>query len=141
MSVSSSRFCLRDPLGELLRARAHRAAAACPAAAASADRAAAPARRRMRVGLGLPVDFRIAVDDDVAEVGEQLGRAVAARRELEQLRRLVDERRGDVARQERRVGDHVLEERDVRLHAADAELAQRAVHALAGVLGTRGPRR
>ena len=31
---------------------------------------------------------------------------------------------------ERLVEDDVLEERDVRLHAADAELAQRAVHAL-----------
>ena len=30
------------------------------------------------------------------------------------------------------VGDDVFEERDVGLHAADAELAQRAVHALAG---------
>ena len=44
--------------------------------------------------------FRIAVDDHLAQVGQQLGGAVLARRELEQLRRLVEQRRGDVARLE-----------------------------------------
>ena len=46
----------------------------------------------------LALHLRVAVDDDVAEVGQQLGGAVAARRELEQLRRLVEERRRRLAR-------------------------------------------
>ena len=46
--------------------------------------------------------------------------------EREQLGRLVDEARVGLARPERRVREHVLQEREVGLHAADAELAQRA---------------
>ena len=72
----------------------------------------------------LTPDGRIAVDDDVAEIGQQLGGAVAARRELEQLGRLVQPARGHVPRLEYRMVDDVFEERDVGLHAADAELAQ-----------------
>ena len=45
------------------------------------------------------------------------------------------------ARLERRVVDHVLEERNVGLHAADAELAQGAVHALAGFREVSAPAR
>ena len=40
-----------------------------------------------------------------------------------------------------RMVDDVFEERNVGLHAADAELAQRAVHALAGHVESRGPTR
>ena len=38
-----------------------------------------------------------------------------------------------------RVVDHVFEERDVGLHAAHAELAQRAVHAVAGLVEFAAP--
>ena len=37
--------------------------------------------------------------------------------------------------------DHVFQERNVGLHAAHAEFAQRAVHALAGVREVASPRR
>ena len=67
------------------------------------------------------------------------GSAVLARREVEELRRLVDERRGDVAGAEIRVVDDVFEERNVRLDAADAEFAQRAVGAVAGVVELARP--
>ena len=50
--------------------------------------------------------------------------------ELEQFRRGVDQRGRRRAGAEGLVVDDVFEERNVRLHAADAELAQRAVHAL-----------
>ena len=52
---------------------------------------------------------------------------------LEQLRRLVDEPRRHVARQELGCVDQVEQERDVRLHAADAELLQAALHPAGGV--------
>ena len=46
-------------------------------------------REQGAVGHGLAGDVRVAVDDHVAEISQQLGGAVAARREAEQLRRLV----------------------------------------------------
>ena len=42
---------------------------------------------------------------------------------------------------EQRVIDHVLEERDIGLDAANAKLAQRAIHALAGLVEFAAPRR
>ena len=90
---------------------------------------------RRLVALGV----RVAVDDDVAEEIQQLGRAVAARLELEQLGRGVDERRGRLAGAEFVVVNDVFQERDVRLHAADAELAQRAVHAVQRHVEGRAP--
>ncbi len=72
----------------------------------------------------------IAVDDDVAEEVEELGRAVAAGVEREEFRRGVDERRGGLAALEVAVADDVFEEGDVGLDAADAELGERAVHAV-----------
>src|SRR3989441_1095454 len=70
----------------------------------------------------------MAVDDHFGQVTEHLGRPVTPRREVEELRRLVDEPRPGEARIEGGVRQYVLEEGDVRLHAADAELAQRAQH-------------
>ena len=64
---------------------------------------------------------RIAVHDDVAEEVQQLGRAVAARREIEQLRRGVEHRRCCLAAAEFLVLNDVFEERYVGLHAADAK--------------------
>ena len=92
-------------------------------------------RRRLRRQhgqrrLGLAAHGRVAVDDGRADVAQDAGRAIAARRVLEQLGRLVDQRRVRLAGDERRVRQHVLEEREVGLDAADAELAQRA-HRLA----------
>ena len=140
VSVMSSRFCLRDPLRELLRPQLQQLVAACPAAAAC------PWRKRgidrlaeLALRVDLPLHLRPAVDDHVAEVAQDLRRAVAPRLEAEQLRRVVDERRRRVAGDERRVADQVLEERDVRLHAADAELAQGAVHALDRFVERRAP--
>ena len=52
---------------------------------------------------------------------------------LEQLRRLVDEARRAPAGQEVGVRDQVDQERNVRLHAADAEFLQAALHAAGGV--------
>jgi hypothetical protein len=69
----------------------------------------------------------VAVDDDLAEEGEELGGAVAAGLEGEELGRGVDQRGGGAAGTERGVGDDVLEEGDVRLDAADTEFAQGAV--------------
>src|SRR5690606_22861061 len=73
---------------------------------------------------------RVAVDDDLAEEVQQLGGAVAAGLELEQLRRRVDQRGRGLAGAELRVGDDVFEERDVRLHAADPEFAERPAGAV-----------
>ncbi len=65
------------------------------------------------------------VDRDVGEIAEQLGAAVTAHSHLEELRSLVDEARRGGAALEHRVGEHGLEEGDVRRHAADPELRQR----------------
>ena len=87
-----------------------------------------------------PLHFGIAVEDDIADVREQLGGAVGAAGEAEQLRRIVEEGSGDFAGAETRMIDDIFEERDVRLDAADAELAQRAIHALAGFREIACPR-
>ncbi len=63
------------------------------------------------------------------------------RGELEQLGRLVDEPGRVVAAREARVHDDLVEEAQVRHHAADAELPQRAVHARDGLLRRGRPRR
>src|SRR5262249_43775733 len=73
---------------------------------------------------------RIAVHSDLTDEIEDTTGAVAARREAEQLRRLFDESGGAAALAERGVLDHVLEERDVRLHAVHAKLRKRALQAL-----------
>ena len=100
---------------------------------------AEPAPGSRRVARGLALHARVAVDDHVADVLQQLGRAVAAGREVEQLRRLVDEPRRAVAGEERRVGDQADEERNVRLHAADAELLQAAFRAADGLAEVAAP--
>ena len=64
------------------------------------------------------------VDRDVGKVGEQLGAAVPTHPRLEQLGTLVDEARRGLAALEHRVGEHRLEERDVRRDATNPELRQ-----------------
>ena len=83
-------------------------------------------RRAIPFGLGIPVNRNI------GEELHQLGCTVTARLEFKEGRGFVDEGGGGVARAEDGVGHHILEERHVGLHAADAELAQGAVHAVEG---------
>jgi hypothetical protein len=81
--------------------------------------------------------LRIAVDDDIAQKSQQLGGPVAARFELKQFRRGVDQGGGRLAGAENGVGDDVFQKRNIRLDAADAKFAQGAVHALQGQLEIR----
>ena len=60
--------------------------------------------------------------------------------ELEQLRRLVDEPRRAVAGQERRIGDQSDQKRNVRLHAANAELLQASLRPAGRVDESCGPK-
>ena len=85
------------------------------------------------VGALFALHVRVAVDDDVGEVGQQLGGAVLPRAEVEEFRRLVEEPRGHGAVEELRVDGEVQQERDVRLHAADAELLEAAFEPPGGV--------
>ncbi|MPL71091.1 hypothetical protein SDC9_16859 [bioreactor metagenome] len=91
--------------------------------------------RRLRPARGLGM----AVHRDVGDVGQDLGAAVAPLLELEELGRGVDELRRVAHAQESRVLEQVDDEVDVGAHAADAELAQRAVHAVDGLVGGLRP--
>ena len=90
------------------------------------------ARPAARVGM--------AVDGDVGDVGEELGGAVLPLDRFEQLRRFVDETRRVAGVAERRMGDDVLEEGEIGGDAANAEFAERPVHARHRLLRIRGPR-
>ena len=90
-------------------------------------------------GGGLTGHLRIAVDDDVGEVAQQFGGAVLARREFEQRGGFLEPSGAHVASLEIGVVDDVFEERDVGLDTAHAELAEAAVHALAGVRELASP--
>src|SRR5438270_498608 len=70
-------------------------------------------RRSDPGGARLSGDLRIPVDDHLGEVREQLRCAIAARFELEQLRRLFQPARAHAARLEIGVVDDVFEERDI----------------------------
>ncbi len=89
---------------------------------------------------GLPFYFRIAVQDHVSEIGKNFCGTVAAARKFEQFGIVFEERGGDFTGAKLRVVHYILYEGDVRLYAADAKFAQRAVHALAGFgkVGTPG---
>ncbi len=50
--------------------------------------------------------------------------------EVKQLRVVLYERRGSIARQELWVPQHVLQEEDVGLHPSDLELVQSTLHLL-----------
>lgn len=83
-------------------------------------------------GAGLACDFGVAVDDGLAEIGEEFGGAVAAGGEFEESGSLFEEAGGDIAVLEGVVVDDIFEEGDVGLDAPDAELTQGPIHALAG---------
>ena len=111
--------------------RSHRAK---PSGPSSASRCRDPAggsvagtRRQLgdRVDQLGPFAVRL-VHRDVGEVGEQLRAAVGGVARGEQVRALLDERRGDLPGPEVRVVEHGLQERDVGGHAADAELGHGA---------------
>ena len=85
-------------------------------------------RTRAVLGLG------VAVDDDVADEGEDAAGAVALARPVQQRRRRLDEARGVVPAREAWMRDELIEEAQVRDHAADAEFRERAVHARDGLL-------
>ena len=93
--------------------------------------------RRLRAAL----HFRMSVDRHIGEIGQQLGRTVLTLHLLEKLRRRVDEagRVGIVP--EARVADDRFEEGEVRCHATNTELAQRAVHAADRLLRRAARRR
>ena len=77
-SVHSANFAARVPA----------ATAACPAAASVCGRRRAAAPESSGDGRLVAFRVRIAVDDDIAKELQQLGGAVAARLELEELRRI-----------------------------------------------------
>ena len=83
-------------------------------------------RRRNLVPLGLG----ISIHDHIREEGKQTRGAVAAGFEIKERRRGVDERGRCRARLERLVLNDIFQKRNVRLHPANAEFAQRAEHAL-----------
>ena len=83
--------------------------------------------------------FRVAVDDDFANEIEQLGCAILARCELEQLRRGVNEPCRAFAAGKQRVTNHVVHEHQVGGQPANAELGERAMHARNGFIRVIGP--
>ena len=83
---------------------------------------------RLRIGQRTSARLGMAIDGDVGQIVEQLGRAVAPLDLREQLRRLVDEPRRVAVVAELRMANDRLEEGQVGRHAADTELAQRAIH-------------
>jgi hypothetical protein len=87
-----------------------------------------------------PLHLRVAVDHDLAEIVEHFCGPVTARLEAEQTGRLIQEGCRDLSGAELRVVDDVLEERNVRANAANAELPEGAVHAFTGVVETLRPR-
>ena len=92
-------------------------------------------------GTRLVGDFGIAVDDDVAEISQQSGGAIPARRETEEGWSLGEERRRGQARLKRFVIDQIVQKRDVGLDAADTKLAQGSIHALASFRERASPGR
>ena len=107
-------------------------------APARRDRQSLHGRQRHGILLGAPGPNcpRVArsVDSNISKVVHDLCGAVAlcaiGALKLEQLWVLLDERSGGAASQKLGVSHHILQERQVGLHAANSELSQRAVHLL-----------
>ncbi len=122
---------LAGPLGELLRAEF-----AQFVASALGQRllgvVVGQNARQAHVGPGPALDLGIAVDDHVAQVGQQAGGAQLAQVKLEQLGTVVDEAGAGLAADEVGGGDDVVEEGNVGFDSADAELVEGAFHALEG---------
>src|SRR6476660_1910125 len=119
------------PGGKFLRAKlSEKLARSCR----SRDTASHRNNRRIESLWGrLSFHFGVAVEDDVADIGEKLGGAIPATGKTEQFRRLVEKGRRDFPGTKLRMVDDVLDERDIRLHSSNTELAKGAVHALAGL--------
>ena len=98
-------------------------------------------RRRAADRHGAPLHERVAVDDHVGQILEHPSGPVATEREVEERRRFVDEPRGATAGEKVGVCDEVDQERDVGLHAADAEFLQAAFDVAGGLLVGQPPRR
>ena len=90
---------------------------------------------------GTSCDLGIAVHDHVGDESQQARRAVALARVAEQFRRLVDEPGRVVGVAELRVRDHLVQEAQVRDHAAHPEFPQRTVHARDRFVRCRRPDR
>mmetsp|Transcript_5338 Transcript_5338/g.11226 ORF Transcript_5338/g.11226 Transcript_5338/m.11226 type:complete len:544 (-) Transcript_5338:414-2045(-) len=90
--------------------------------------------RRVRAGHWMAVDVHF------AEVSHELVGAVFLRREMKQLRVHVDEVGRHLLREEHRVRKNFAQERDVCVHAAHAELTQRARQLLRGKREAHGVR-
>src|SRR5258708_13911327 len=88
-----------------------------------------------------PLYSRVAVQNDIAEIGKQLGGAVATSGETKEFGRLVEKCGRDFAGAKLRMIHDVFDEWDIRFHAANAELAQRTVHSLACFGKIRTPSR
>ena len=80
---------------------------------------------RLRPGLRA---VALPVDGDVADVAEDLRAPVETGTEVEEFPAGVDEARVHAAPEKLGVGDHVLQEGDVRLHPPDPELEEGPVH-------------
>src|SRR5262249_707751 len=74
------------------------------------------------------------------DVREELGGAVTTLGNTEKFGRIVEEGGSDFAAAKAGMIHHVFEERDIGFHAADAEFAESAVHALAGFGKIEPPR-
>ncbi len=106
-------------------------------------------RRQHRLGQGqggqrAPGNLGVAVHRHLGQEAQHLAGPVAARGKGQQLGRVLDEARGQLVLlvvDEGRVVDEVFQELQIGGHAADAEFAQRAVHARDGFRGGRRPGR
>ena len=132
--VGDEQALLRDgPGGEFLRTELKQKLAGA-GSGRQAQIADGSEGRDEGLGGAVTLGVGVAVDGDVAEEGEELGGAVLTNLEAEEVRRGVNERGGGGPGLENRMGDDVLEERDVGLHPADAKFAQHAAHTLEGDL-------
>ena len=134
------RALLEHPLRELLRAQFVEALLR-----AVRRRLGEAHLRRPRIDgarrAGTPGDLGIAVHDHVGDEPQQARRAVALARVAEEFRRVVDEPGRVVGVAELRVRDHLVQEAQVRDHAAHAKFPQRAVHARDRLVRGRRPDR
>ena len=134
VSVRSTRFSREHPFGEALGTElVELLLAAGGGDAGSGRRGTRGNIGALRLGVAL-ADLGIAVDDHIADEGQEPRRTVALSGNAEQLRRLVDELGGVVPAHESRVHDELIEKTQIRHHAADAELPERAMHACDGLL-------
>ncbi len=85
--------------------------------------------RRILRRPGAALGLGMAVDGHIGNIGQKLGGAILPLDLLEQFRRRVDETGRIIVRLEFRMIDDRFQKGQVRRHAANAELAQGAIHA------------